>query len=326
MTKTINKKIIAIAAALVVLAVTLSLALAGCSSPKEVQSPENDFAGEIIDTPHVKLSMSSFATVAADNSVSKTLTATVLPATAKNKTVDWSVEWGDSSNTANVTEYVTVTPTSNGSTTATVTCYKAFTGNAVITVTTRESGYSATCVVTFIGLPTDVTLNGAISPTSGYYKLGVGETYEYAVSLVNPFNSVGSEFNDITCELTGVGSMILGYMEHYNGSGADKWYDSSDRTVTLDSMKDEFLSVSYSGGKLSVTTKRSVESYYGSVKRMDGGRTRAYEDKFRSYVGDEGYFRITVTERTSGLSKEMKIKFDDSIVTGVSASQTEMAF
>ena len=327
MTKTINKKLIAIAAAVVIFAVTLSLALVGCSLNKDTPRPENDFAAEINNTEHIRLAMSEATPYKWDNlnAVSKTLTATVLPATAENKAVDWSVEWGDSSNTTNVSDYVTVTPETDGSTTATVTCFKAFTGNVVITATTRENGYSATCIVTFVGLPTDITLSGSLSPTGDAYKVGIGQTYTFDVSLSNPYNSVGSQFNSISCGVNGVGSVVLGYMEHYNQSGNDKWYDSSDKTVTLDSLKDNFISVSYSQGKLSITTIKSIESYYASVQRMDGGRTRAYTDKFRSFV-DDCYFKVYITENTSGLTKEFVVRFDDKVVTGVNVSNSEMSF
>ena len=104
----------------------------------------------------VALKMSKEFTVhTAENgqqSISKTITATVMPATAKNTSVDWSVEWGGNQAGA-VTDYVTVTPASDGSTTATVTCKKPFTGEIVIVCTTREGGYMATCTVTFAGHP-----------------------------------------------------------------------------------------------------------------------------------------------------------------------------
>ncbi len=325
MTKTINKKIVAITAAFIVLAVTLSLALVGCSSSKDAPRPDNDFAGEMIDTPHVKLAMSSAATVAADNSVSKTLTATVLPETATNKTVDWTVEWGDESNAADVSQYLTVTPASNGSTTATVTCKQAFTGTIVITVTTRESGYMATCVVSFIGLPTDIVISSSVAMSGGDYKIGIGGSYEFGVSLANPFNSVGSQFNNISCSVTGIGSFKVGYMEHYNQSGNDNWYEETIKTVTLDSLKNSFVNISYANGKITVGTLKSIESYYKSAQRMDGGRTRAYEDKFHSFV-DDCYFRVTVKESVSGLTKTFNIRFDDSLVTGVDMNNTEMEF
>ena len=287
---------------------------------KEI-TPENDFAAEIHSTEHVKLAMSTAAVLAADNSVSKTLTATVLPETAENKKIDWTVEWDDTENTATVTDYVTVTPTADGSTT----CYKPFTGTIIVTATTRENGYSATCVVSFIGIPTDISVNGSISPVSGEYNVGIGETYIFDVSLTNPFNQVGAQFNDITCGVSGVGSFVVGYMEHYNQSGNDKWYEGSDKTVTLDSLKENFITVSYSAGKLSITTIKSIESYYGSMKRMDGGRTRAYEDKFRSFV-DDCYFKVWVKESNSGLTKEFKVRFDDAVVTGVNMSNGEISF
>ena len=59
--------------------------------------------------------------------------------------------------------------------------------------------------------------------------------------------------------------------------------------------------------------------------RMDGGRTRAYHNKFRSFV-DDCYFKVTVKENTSGLTKVLNIRFDDEVVTGVSVNTTEMQF
>lgn len=325
MTKTINKKLFAIMAAIAVFALVLSLVLVGCSSDKNTPTAGNDFSAEIHNTQYVKLSMSTATVLAADNSVSKTLTATVLPETAENKAVDWSVEWDNTENTTDVTEYVTVTPLADGSTTATVTCYKAFTGNIIITVTTRENGYSATCVVSFVGMPTDISINGSLSPSSGEYKVGIGQTYTFNVSLTNPFNKVGEQFNDITCGVNGVGSVVLGYMERYNSSRTTSWYDSSDKTVTLDSLKENFITVNYSAGTLSITTIKSIESYYGSTQRMDAGRTTAYHDKFRSYV-DDCYFKVWIKENTSGLTKEFNVRFDDAVVTGVNMNNVELSF
>ncbi len=287
------------------------------------QVAENDFNMQANSTSKIRLMSYGVSTVSADASVSKTLVATVLPATAENKLVDWSVSWAEE-NSAPVTDYVTVTPASNGSTTATVTCKKAFTGNIVVTVTTRESGYTADCIVTFLGIPTDITVSGAISPTNGEYLTGIGDTYTFNIALTNPFNSVGSQYNNVTCSVNGVGSMILGTYQSTTGSGS-YWYEDADKTVTLESLKDKFISVSYSNNVLSITTISSIESYYGKLERIDGGRTRYYTDKFRSYV-DDCYFNVTIKENNSGLTKTMKIRFDDSVVTGVSVNNTEISF
>ena len=83
-----------------------------------------------------------------------TLTATVEPANAPDKAVDWSVafvnpasEWATGKT---VTDYVTVTPTSDGALTATVQCLQAFGEQITVTVASRQfSGVNATCTVDF---------------------------------------------------------------------------------------------------------------------------------------------------------------------------------
>ena len=293
------------------------------SLKKEESRPQNDFAAETVNSEHIKLTMSTYAAVAADNSVSKTIIATVLPETAANKQVDWSVEWGDEEAEGDVLQYVTVTPDSDGSTNATVTCKQAFTGTILVIATTRESGYQASCILTFVGIPTDIIVSGGVSPVSGAYKLGIGQDYVFDVALTNPFDSVGEQFNDFDCRVYGVGSVVLGYLERT--SGVENWYDEENETVTLDSLKDNFISASYADGQLTVTTKKSIESYYSKTQRGDRGRTVFYWDKFRSYV-DDCYFKVRIEEKTSGLRKDLEIRFDDTIVTGVNVNQTEMQF
>lgn len=85
---------------------------------------------------------------------SVTLTATVKPDVAANKAVDWSIAFVNPSSTwANgktVTDYVTVTPTSDGATTATVKCLKDFGEQIKITVTSRDNeNATASCTVDF---------------------------------------------------------------------------------------------------------------------------------------------------------------------------------
>ena len=308
--------------AVLLIGMTVSLALV-FSIKQEKNRPQNDFAAETVNSEHIKLTMSTYAAVAADNSVSKTIVATVLPETAANKQVDWSVGWGDEEAEGDVSQYVTVTPASDGSVTATVTCKQAFTGTILVIATTRESGYQASCILTFVGIPTDIIVSGGVSPVSGAYKLGIGQDYVFDVGLTNPFDSVGAEFSDFHCRVYGVGSVVLGYLERT--SGVENWYDEENETVTLDSLKDNFISASYADGKLTVTTKKSIESYYGRMQKGDGGRTTFYWDKFRSYV-DDCYFTVRIEEKTSGLRKDLEIRFDDTIVTGVNVDQAEMQF
>ena len=55
------------------------------------EAAAGDFEATMHNTEFISLKMSAQAVTAADNSVSKTITATVLPATASNKYVDLSL-------------------------------------------------------------------------------------------------------------------------------------------------------------------------------------------------------------------------------------------
>lgn len=83
-----------------------------------------------------------------------TLTATVTPAEAVNKKVDWSVSFKNANSTwaagKKVTDYVTVTPTSDGSLTATVANLGEFGEQIKITVTSRDNPTAkAECTVDY---------------------------------------------------------------------------------------------------------------------------------------------------------------------------------
>ena len=297
---------------------------------EEQQEAAPDLAMEFNNSEHVKLALAqsdnpsgTATSTSASGIVQKTLTATVTPSTATNKLVDWEIAWGDEGKSETVTDYVTVTPASDGSTTATVACKKAFEGNIVITVTTRESGYQATCIVTFTGTPTEMVITTSVAQSGGAYKVGIGETYTFNVKLTNPFDSVNEKFNNYVCNVTGKGSIVVGNHEISSVLGTNNWYD--ERTVTVDSLKDSFITVSYADGVITVKTKRAIESYYKSMRRMDGGRTIYYEDDYKSSVG-ECYFEVFIRETNSNLNKTLKIVFDDSIVTGVSLNNSEIAF
>ena len=219
----------------------------------------------------------------------------------------------------------TVTPDSDGSLSATVTCKQPFTGEIVVVCVTRQGKYVATCTVTYAGQPTDITLTVNTQETDGAYRFGIGNTYEYAVEMSNPFGAVGEKFNDIAVSVTGVGQVVLGYMEHFQAQNKDKWYDTSDETVEYDSLKDALISASFANGTLTIKTLSAVEDFYRGTGRMDGGRTIFYEGKFRSYV-TECYFNVTLTEQNSGCSKTIKVVYDPGVVTGVNMSQNEMEF
>ena len=83
-----------------------------------------------------------------------TLTATVLPSTAVDKTVDWTVEFADPTATwaegKTASDYVSVIPASDGALTATVTAIEAFGAQVKIVVTSRSNpDAQAYCLVDY---------------------------------------------------------------------------------------------------------------------------------------------------------------------------------
>ena len=88
----------------------------------------------------------AFTSVSAESTLASdgvTVQAGVQPRDATNRAVDWSLSWKNAAsswaNGKSVTDYVTVTPTSDGSTTATVRCLQKFGEQILLTVTSRDN-------------------------------------------------------------------------------------------------------------------------------------------------------------------------------------------
>ena len=115
----------------------------------------------------------------------KQLTATITPADAENKVVDWSVAWKNGSSTwakgKTVTDYVTVTPTSDGALTANVACLKAFGEQVIVTVAVRnEPAINATATVDYEQRVVGIDFSLKCSASSPW-----GVTWSLAYSNVN---------------------------------------------------------------------------------------------------------------------------------------------
>ena len=122
------------------------------------------------------------------------LTATIVPENATDKTVDWAIAWavppqhsggtiGDEDSGSvwamgkTVTDYVTVTPTSDGALTANVECLKDFGAQVKVTVTSRDnSEVKANCLVDYTQ-----KLQG-VKATFGFTVLTDGMTKSFDLS------------------------------------------------------------------------------------------------------------------------------------------------
>ena len=88
----------------------------------------------------------AFTSVSAESTLASdgvTVQAGVQPRDATNRAVDWSLSWKNAASSwasgKSVTDYVTVTPTSDGSTTATVRCLQKFGEQMLLTVASRDN-------------------------------------------------------------------------------------------------------------------------------------------------------------------------------------------
>ena len=103
------------------------------------------------------------ASTAADGSTTKTLTAVIEPADATNNKVDWNIAFAQSTGWAsgkNISDYLTITPSSDGALTATLTCKKPFGTQAIVTCSSREdSSIKATAQIDYRKKVVGSTLN-----------------------------------------------------------------------------------------------------------------------------------------------------------------------
>lgn len=297
----------------------------------------------------------SGTTITSDESVDVRIEAYVRPDDAANKKVDFSVSWGTAPTHGSepVENYLTVTPDSDGSTTATVSCKKAFGDDTIlITVTTREGGFQATCTVTFTGIADGISISGSTATKKSssrrgeYYEVGTSKTYTFDISLTNAFDDVSSDLS--VKEIGGVGTMYFG-----DGSYNDGGYINFSNVTQKDigDLADEFItSATISGNTLTIKTgSKILENYYSSygpdeyfitdifydryvIEMNDDWSIKDSSDSFNNQNAkynaehiDDCYFYVTVEDEISGLTETVKLWLVSS-VSGVSLSPSEIEF
>lgn len=266
-----------------------------------------------------------------------TLTATITPSTAQNKLVDWTVAWAnpdsDFASGKDVEEYVTVVPTSDGALTATVTCLQAFDRDeyVIITCTSRDSKATAECVVSFEGQASVMNITSTASTSSDgkitYYTINTNKSMTATVSLDNYFHDVTSNRN-LSYVFNGYGTIavynnIAVYNDGHKGTSATS-------NIDIETIKNEFATVSLSGTTLTINAKRTIEGYYES--RTFQGWGYNYMKLYSHQVSDADtngtavapYFGVTVSDSVSGLSKTIYFRITES--TSVSVDKNEIVF
>lgn len=180
--------------------------------PAEEEQTEQAGGMEITDgTSANGISLMSASIAAADYEAygvsalaesAQTVTASITPSDALNKEVDWSVAWKNPSSTwakgKDVTDYVTITPTSDGALTATVECIEAFGEQVLVTATSRDNpsakgSCTADYMQRYLGTETSLSFNN-----SQYYQIGEVATSMDSTGTVNMPNKAESGSNTNT--------------------------------------------------------------------------------------------------------------------------------
>lgn len=149
------------------------------------EKPEDSGGGEVsteagvshgIRLAAMKLASSEYEAygVSAQAETAYTLTATITPADAANKKVDWTIAFKNASSTwatgKKVTDYATVTPSADGALTAVVENVAAFGEQIIVKATSRDNTEAyATCTVEYLQRTTGytLTLDGKTYNTAG---------------------------------------------------------------------------------------------------------------------------------------------------------------
>lgn len=311
-----------------------------------VEPTETPVSDENIAPVALKMSK-SFTTYAANGqqTVSKTITATVMPVDAPDKSVDWSIKWCTPIEGKDISEYLTLTPESDGSLTATITALKGFEGSsAYVTATTRVGGFTATCLIMYDGKPESLsfTHNGKEITNTGTVNLTAGTTNEITLNLKNTLGAVGSKYGDFEIvKVKGQGRFTLTKQYIVNGSvsstsevvfnleeGVYKYKDEvlgNDLTLTI--KPEDFFTASISGNKLTIKAIKSESSYATPYPRTGYRFTYkgTYTDPRAGGKPDNCIWYVLVRDKVSGEESLLHIDIQ-STVTSISLSDTVYSF
>ena len=162
--------------------------------------------------------------------IEKTLKATVTAQDSNADTyINWTASWSNSEVAENVSDYLKVLPTTLGSTTAKVRCYKNFDefGEIVIKAIARvDSTKYATCIATYIGAPESFDIKDGTVSISGTTIIAEPEEPNYfTLDLFNKLG-VGSEYGNYDFEVVSCsGTVYLNQnMYDFNGDLLDSVY------------------------------------------------------------------------------------------------------
>ncbi len=263
-----------------------------------------------------------------DGQTTQQLTANVNPSTA-DVLVDWTIAWSGSAvswgsgSQGTVTDYVTVTPSSDGARTATVTCKAPFGTKAVVTASIRgRSDIKDTCAVDYVQRYSDVTaslsFSDGTSSRNESWTLGsstsvtVGFPQSTTVSDLAAYNGSGSAtaaYSDVYTIASGANTVTVSYAftESYVAALAEAG-------VTKTAGSYQTLNSSLSGNKATLSAFSADDILGLNGQSVTTVEYSAYKSYLASHANDVMLnIKIDVAskENVSGGSKVYQVKFAD---------------
>lgn len=258
-----------------------------------------------------------------------TITATITPSNATDKSLDWSVAWANASSSwatgKTVTDYFTVTPSSDGATTANWQCLKGFSEPIVVTATSRSNpDVSGTVNVDYVKRVTSLT--AAFSATELKFETTYNVTFTPVYSEGTLQGTVTS-YTNADIQLTEgfkdaiEAKMKDGYAETLTYYDPAKFtYDSEEQTFTFGStITNPFLAFANTsapkpgfGDPADKITATKVRDDFNNSFTLAAGD---YDDTQAIFTIDYVYSYNDTQYSTGTASINLKFDTEDLIVT-----------
>ena len=213
---------------------------------EEPGEPTGDVVADVQNSDALRLTKHNRVSA---NGQALSVTATLSPDYIVDKTVTWSIAW-KSTNSANVNDYITITPSAD-TLTCTVAVKKAFSTQIILTCTAKSNtSVKATCTIDYV---------------DRNYKIGQTVSYVADMNGKNPFNTSllevvemalnGSQYADTTLYTTYGGSL----------RGTIKNVEFKDATLNFDDIIMISSSQALSDDNLGEYIVQATEQYTGSL-------------------------------------------------------------
>ena len=258
---------------------------------------------------------------------SQTIIATISPSDATIKDIIWSIEWEDSSlSTESINEIYEVIPTHEGSNVAEIRCYKeAYYSNAILTATTVDGGYTASCKVRFMGKPANMHLSHSTLLKDEFGNFLISSTdsnnYYFDIEFSNIFGYVHTTYKNCSVEIVSLTGNVVAAEGVEDGSGYLYVYPNTEKIISLEKYKHCF-DVRVINGQLRVSYDFSDFETSTEV----GSSDETYRNEmFKEFISGEEYVMTIRLTNNTGLREIVTFKFTTA-VNGVSLDQDEIIF